>query len=93
MVLLSFKEALKKTKSQIDEMMIPVRVKQNKLKGETELAKLEEEMLKCESDLQELTVAHPIDFSKLIEKMDDMAMLERRQRQLKKILDELFPVE
>jgi hypothetical protein len=93
MKLLSFKEALKKTKAQIDELMIPVRVKQNRLTGETEMAKIEEKMLNCECALQELTVAHPINYDKIVEKLDEVALLERRQKQFKKVMTELFPEE
>jgi len=88
--LLSFREALKKTKAQIDELLIPVRVKQAKLAGETELAKLEEKMLQCDVAMQELCVASPINYDKIIEKLDEIAMLERRQKQFKKVMDELF---
>ena len=90
MTLLPFREALKKTKAQIDELLIPVRGKQAKLKGETEMASIEEKILKAEVEIQELCVASPIDYTKLMEKLDDVALLERRMKQLGKIMDELF---
>lgn len=93
MKLLSFKEALKKTKAQIDELMIPIRVKQAKLQGETEMAGLEEKMLNAEIALQELCVASPINYTKILEKLDEIALLERRQRQFKKVIAELFDSE
>lgn len=90
MKLLSFREALKKTKQQIEEMMIPVQVKQNRLAGETELAKIEEQIIDAECKLQELTVAHPINYNKILEKIDEIALLERRQGQFKKVMEDLF---
>jgi hypothetical protein len=93
MRLLSFREALKKTKAQIDDLMIPIRVKQAKLQGQTEMAGLEEKALTCEIALQELCVASPINYSKILEKLDEIALLERRQKQFKKVISELFDSE
>ena len=90
MKLLSFREALKKTKAQIDEMLIPVRVKQSKLAGETELARIEEKLLNCEVEMQELCVLSPIDYTNIIAKLDEIALLERQQQQLQKVMTELF---
>jgi hypothetical protein len=90
MKLLSFRDALKKTKAQIDELMIPIRVKQAKLQGETEMAGLEEKMLNAEIRIQELCVASPINYTKILEQLDEMALLERRQKQFKKVIAELF---
>jgi len=93
MTLAPFRELLKKTKSQIDEMLIPTRVKQAKLKGETELASIEEKILMAEVEIQELCVVSPIDYTKLMTKLDDVALLERRMKQLTKIMEELFSTE
>ena len=90
MKLLSFREALKKTKAQIDELLIPIRVKQARLQGETELSQLDEKMLNCEIAMQELCVASPIDYKKIIAKLDEIALIERQRKQFKKIMSELF---
>jgi len=90
MKLLSFREALKKTKAQIDELLIPIRVKQARLQGETELSQLDEKMLNCEIAMQVLCVASPIDYKNIIAKLDEIALIERQRKQFKKIMSELF---
>lgn len=90
MKLLSFREALKKTKAQIDELLIPVKVKQAKLAGETELAKLEESRLQADVKMQELCVASPINYNKILEQLDEIALLDRQKKQLEKVIEELF---
>lgn len=90
MTLLPFREALKKTKAQIDELLIPVRVKQAKLAGQTEIAKIEEKRLQADVKMQELCVASPIDYDKILAQLDEIALLDRRMKQLTKVIEELF---
>ena len=78
------------TKTAIEEALIPIRVSQAKAQGEMELLNLDEKLLQTEISIRELTVTHPIPFTKLIEKMDEYELLERRQTQLRTIINQLF---
>ena len=90
MKLINFREALKMTKAAIDEAMIPIRVSQAKKQGEMEQLKLDEKMLQKEIELQQLTVAHPINYDAILDLIDDIEMLERRRDQFGIIIEQLF---
>jgi hypothetical protein len=91
MKLISYKKALAMTKEAVDAAMVPIRARQVKKQAELEMSKLDEKILTLEVEVQELTTKHPLDFDKLFEKSDKIALLERRKRQFDKVLSELFP--
>ena len=93
MKLLSFRECLKKGKAAIEEALIPVRVQQAKLQGESEQLKLDEKIINLDIKLQEATIAHPIDYNKIIDIIDEIDLLTRRKKQFDQIIKELFPVD
>lgn len=93
MKLLSFKECLKKGKAAIDEALIPVRVAQAKMQGEMEQLKIDEKIVGLEIKLQELTIAHPINYDELIETIDEIDLLTRRKAQFDMLIKDLFVVE
>lgn len=88
--LMSFKEALKATKAKIEEVMIPLKVKQNKAQGEIEKLKLDESIMTLEVEIRELTVTSPIDFGKLLDKVDEIELLQRRRTLFDRVMTELF---
>ena len=71
MKLINYKEALKMTKEAIDQALVPIRAKQAKAQGEMEMMKIDEKMISLEAELQEITVKHPLDYTKLLNKMDE----------------------
>ena len=93
MKLQSYKKVLKYSKEKIQDAMAPLRANQAKKAGELEIAKLEEKIATAENDIQEICVEHPLNFDKLIRAQDELALVERRKKQLEKILKELFDEE
>ncbi len=91
MQLKPFKEIISLSKEKLNEAMAPIRAKQVKSKAELEMAKLEADILNKETAVQEMCAEKDIDLSKLLDKLDEIALLERRKAQYKKVLDQLFP--
>jgi hypothetical protein len=93
MKLTPYKKMLKFTKEKIDDALAPIRANQAKKSAELEIAKLEEKIATLESSIQEICTEHPLNFDRLISKQDDLALMERRKKQLEKIIKELFDEE
>ena len=91
MKLTPYKNILKYSKEKIQEVCAPIRAKQAKMQAELEMAKLDEKIVTLEQEITEICTEHPIDFDKLIDKQDEVGLLERRKKQFSKIVEELFP--
>lgn len=87
------KSILAMSKQAVDDMLASVRARQTKARAEVELAKLDERAITLEREVQELCALPEIDFPKVMSKMDDYDVNERRKSQLRKIVSELFPTE
>lgn len=83
------------SKEKIDEAMAAPRARRIKAQAELERADLENEIEKLKAEIQELFAdkdAHKnFTFKPLMEKLDKLALLERREKQYVKVLDQLFP--
>lgn len=90
MKLTPYKKILAMTKEAIDKTLVPIRARQAKQLGELEMMKIEEQILTMESDIQEITVKHPLNYDALLTKLDRVAILERRKKQFSRVIKELF---
>lgn len=93
MELKPYKELIALSKEKLDETMAVPRAKRMKKKAEFKMAELEEEIAEKESKIQEMAVEKDINFEKLLDMLDDVALLERRRDQYAKVLKQLFPKE
>lgn len=91
MKLKPFKELIAMSQELKDKALAPIRAKQVQTKAELEMSKLEEKLVSLEVETQELCAKKEIDFDKLIKLMDEHALTERRHKQYKQILADLFP--
>lgn len=91
MKLTPYKEILKWSKEKIDESLAGVRAHKAMKQAELEIAKLDEKIATQEAKIREICSGKEIDFEKLINAQDDLALMERKTKQFKKIIDELFP--
>ena len=80
-------------KEAIDATLAPVRARSAKKKAELEIAKLEEQVATYDSELNTLCSEKEINFDKIIDKLDSIALVERRKKQFEKIVAEMFPEE
>lgn len=92
MQLKPFKDLIAMSKEKIDEVMAAPRARKVKAQAEVELAELDSRIITLEQEAQELcTSKEGIDFKKLFEKLDQLALSERRKKQYGKVLKQLFP--
>ena len=62
-----------------------------KSQAELEMAKLDDELVRLEADIQEQCSKEDINFPNLLDKLDKVALLERRKTQYESVLAQLFP--
>lgn len=93
MELKPFKQLIALSKEKIDEAMAPIRARQVKGKAELEMAQLDADILTEETNVQEICISKDINFPYLLNKLDRIALLERRREQYTKVLVQLFPKE
>jgi hypothetical protein len=91
MKLKPFAEIIAMSKEKLSEALAPVRARRVKSQAELEMAKLDDELIRLEADIQEDCAKEQIDFPKLLDKLDKSALLERRKKQYQRVLGELFP--
>jgi hypothetical protein len=91
MKLTPYRKLLTMGREAVDATLAPVRAHSAKKKAELELAKLEERVATLDSELTTLCATKEIDFDKIIDKLDDIALVERRKKQFEKIIAEMFP--
>lgn len=91
MQLRPFKDLIAMSKEKLDEAMAPIRARQVKSKAEMEMAQLDADLLTAETEIQEMCIDKDINFPKLLDKLDKVALLERRKKQYGKVLAQLFP--
>lgn len=91
MKLTVYEKVLTFAKEKIQEAMAPVRAREMRKKAELEMAKIDGRMIEQEAKIQELASAYPIDYDAMIRAIDELALLERRQKQFQKIITEMFP--
>lgn len=91
MTLKPFKEMLALTKEGVDKALAPIRARQVKSQAELKTLEIEEKKITLETKVQEMCTDKTIDFDGLLNRLDEIALLERRQKQYKKVVKELFP--
>ena len=86
-----FAEIIAMSKEKLSEALAPIRARKVKSQAELEMAKLDDELIRLESDIQEQCAKEDISFPSLLDKLDKVALLERRKKQYQRVLGELFP--
>lgn len=93
MKLKPFKEIIAMSKEKLNEALAPIRARKVKTQAEMKKSEIDEKIITLETEIQEMCSATEIDFDALFEKLDKIALLERRKRQYDRVLGELFPDE
>lgn len=91
MKLKPFAEIIAMSKEKLAESLAPVRARKVRSQAELEMAKLDDEIIRLEADIQEHCAKETIDFPGLMDKLDKVALLERRKTQYDAVLGQLFP--
>jgi hypothetical protein len=93
MKLKPFKEIIAMSKEKLDEALAPIRARKVKTQADMKKAEIDEKIVVLESEVQEMCSVKDINFDNLFERLDKIALFERRKKQYDKVLDELFPEE
>lgn len=93
MKLKPFKEIIAMSKEKLNEALAPIRARKVKTQAEMKKSEIDEKIITLETEIQEMCSATEINFDSLFEKLDKIALLERRKKQYDKVLGELFPDE
>ena len=91
MKLKPFAEVIALSKEKLSEALAPIRARKVRSQAELEMAKLDDELVRLESDVQEMCAKEEINFPNLLDKLDKVALLERRKTQYEEVLAQLFP--
>lgn len=92
MKLKPFAEIIAMSKEKLAESLAPIRARKVRSQAELEMAKLDDELIRLEADVQEQCARDDINFPSLLDKLDKAALLERRKEQYTRVLADLFPV-
>lgn len=91
MKLKPFAEIIAMSKEKLAESLAPIRARKVRSQAELEMAKLDDEIVRLEADVQEQCAKEDINFPSLLDKLDKAALLERRRAQYEDVLKQLFP--
>ena len=91
MKLMPYASVIKMAKDAKDALLAPLRANEMKKGAELEMAKIESKLVELDAKVQEICSEYPIDFNKLIGKIDERGLLERKKKQFKQIVEEMFP--
>ena len=91
MKLTPYKKLLTMAKEKVDEALAPVRAHAAKKQAELEMAKLDERIATLQSNVTTLCSEKDLSFDKIIDKLDEIALAERRKKQFDQIVSEMFP--
>ena len=91
MTLKPFAEIIALSKEKLSEALAPIRARKVRSQAEPEMAKLDDELIRLEADIQEQCAKEDINFPNLLDKLDKVALLERRKVQYEIVLAQLFP--
>lgn len=87
----SFREVLTMSKEGLDEALAPIRARSARSKADLYSAQLEEKMIGLEREIHEACAQKDLDFDKIIAKIDQYELLERKAKQVDGLIAELFP--
>jgi len=87
----SYKEVLSMGKEALKETMIPIRFRKARKQAELEMCKIEEEIAVKAASLQDTCSKEEVNFKRIIELQDELALIERKKEQYQQILDQMFP--
>lgn len=91
MKLKPFAEIIAMSKEKLAEALAPVRARKVRSQAELEMAKLDDELIRLEAEVQEQCAKEDLSFPSLLDKLDKVALLERRKQQYAEVLSQLFP--
>lgn len=91
MELRPFKDMIALSEDKLKEEMAPIRARNIKSQAELEMSRLEANILKAETSVQEMCARPDICFTEVLNDLDDIDLMERRKRKCSDAIKQLFP--
>ena len=91
MQLTPYLQSLQYSKEELKKNSAPQKAKTQKLRAELEVSKQEERIASLEQEINTLTTNEVLNFDSIIDKLDQLALAQRRANQLTDIISQLFP--
>ena len=91
MQLTPYSELITLTADERERKNVIAKAARQKQRGLLRLAELDEKLASTEDSLTSLCQSIELDFDRIADKQDELALLIRRKEQLKTIIDQLFP--
>jgi len=91
MQLTPYSELITLTADERERKNVIAKVARQKQRGLLRLAELDEKIASTEDSLTSLCQSIELDFDRIADKQDELALLIRRKKQLKTVIDHLFP--
>ena len=89
--LMKFEDILKMTKEAVDATLAPVRARAARARFDGKAAELEEKQIKAETAITEVCAQKELNIDKLLDALDDLALVERRIKQINDVRAQMFP--
>lgn len=87
---MKYLDLIKKTKEAIDELKAPFIANKNKLKLETEINDIHSKLADAQLAIESLKCSKEVDWKKVLDSLDDEALLKRQLEQMTALKEELF---
>lgn len=89
----SFSKIMAMSADKLKEAMAPIYARKMKAKAELEMVKIDSDIIDMESKISESLTNKDVCFPTLMNRLDELALLERRRKQYEDVLEQLFPKE
>ncbi len=87
----AYKKLITMSKEKLDELKANTRAKEMKAKATMEISQLEGQILEKQAAIENLGSAYPINFSKLLDEIEELQLLELRKSKFEELVAALFP--
>lgn len=85
-------QLLTMTQQGVEDAMAPLRVIKARSQATVMIAELDEEIIRANTEIQELALRKDIDINRMADKIDELELLELRKTRISDIIAQLFPV-
>lgn len=91
MQLTPYSDLILLTEEERNKKNAPAKIKTQQRKGELKVAELEEKIVSLEESVTKLCSSPDLNFDAIVDKLDELALAERRKAQFDTVLKSLFP--
>jgi uncharacterized small protein (DUF1192 family) len=91
MQLTPYKELINLSPEDRDKKNAATKINKQKKKGELKIAELDERISALEDKVTSLCSVNELDYDKIVDAQDELALAQRRKEQFQTVVNQLFP--